>query len=586
MKKLIKMYGYNLAIIILIILFYLPSFQFTGIQDGDEFPSIAAPLRLAGVDWSGILSKNGIWHGYGHIFMLFPFFYLCKDWASIYIIIKSWGLFIWVFMALAIHYLCKKFLNCTECQSFVIAIICVLGVLKPDYGFGLSALTEEFIGFALVIISLLHEQNNKSPKWYLAFGSGFLMTYLFTIHSRAAIIVVSYIFVFSFFYIMNKDSIKISIILLFVVGLISGYLVYKGADSFYVRYVLSTNESVGSLDNNATSMVSRSLSSALMTSWNKNQITDLLKLIFSLTESANIISFGYLFVCITSIILYTINKYKMCKMLDGVSFIGIWGIISFTLMNLSIALKNYMKAENEPRMYLYIRYAIPFCILIILSGTIIIIREIEKFQNAYLLAGVVSVISYKMFMVLIVPKLNSKALMAMASIFKMFFCQENESPTMYFNKLLFYEIIICFVIIFRCIKHKEKLVISIYLAVSLFFWISSFDYKGKREDSIIASADASTEVLNWAEKENINIYVTTKQSNAPGYIRSLQTYNVRTKLNYLNEDEISELTDGILLSDLSKINTNVNLYSIQIDDNEYAYSKDLSLLQLIPIKEH
>ena len=247
-------------------------------------------------------------------------------------------------------------------------------------------------------------------------------------------------------------------------------------------------------------------------------------------------------------------------------------------MSFLLALKNAAKI-NPGRWLLYDRYAIPFCILIILSGVIILFREGKQLNKIIVFSFFVSLIAFKFFFVEVVQFLTSGNIYSMASIFKMFFHNNKEDASLYFGALLFFQFLIFVLIIGALMAKRERTILVVYMLVSVLFWISSFSYKEQRHLFADSKVDASIKAIAWAKDMGIDIYVTTEYGNAPSYVRYLQTSNALEELKYLRYENIDYLKDEILLTDLSKIESDGTIFSVRLDDNEYAYSRNNNYLE-------
>ncbi|SFD00311.1 hypothetical protein [Butyrivibrio sp. YAB3001] len=575
-----KAYMYIIAVII--ILFYLPCFMYSNIQDGDEWPSIAAVMKLAGIDWSGSMAAYGIWHGYGHIFFLAPIIALCKTWVQMYALIRVYSLIIWIIIGELVFILLDE-LGMDLNSSFVISIISALGILKPDYGLGLSAMTEEYLGLIQVIVAFLFVKqakiSNVIRKSIMIGVIWFLLAYTLTIHSRAIILIVGFGCVYFIYLIMNFGKWVYSSLIASSCGLALGMTVYKLFNSWYKQAVM-TNASggTGRMQNNASNVLAYSTKNLYLTFQGRGEVSRIGELFLSLLSGYSLVTFGLFTVCVVSVFTCFYDAIKKKMKLSPLMVASAWGLLCFFGMNFAYSLKNYIDIPGKGRLYLYLRYAIPFCILPIVFGCMCFL-QLKNYRKYIICISIgINLFLMKSFFLDVIPVLKSSNMTALASIYRLYL-YNGETPRVYFGRLLALLLVVCMGIIVLRKKYQIIFMVLVYLVSSAIFWGSAIS-KHVEKTSIVANAiNMSNIVVSWAHNKNINVYCYTEQSSAPSYPRFLVTMNPRENINPISEIENIDAINGILLSDYDGLELdNGSFFKIVLDDNEFLYATSIDLL--------
>lgn len=577
-KKVISKRVCISVIIILNCLVYSFCFLYDYLQDGDEFSSIAFPVYLAGGDWSDIIANTTIWHGFGHVLIFAPIFKFCKTWTAMYNVCRIGCLIGWIFLSVLIFYIASKYFELSNERCLLISLVCTLGNIKPDYGIGLSVETELPIGIITVISMLLLFKVNDSfgsKKRIYSFLLLMLAFYSFSIHSRAMVLILTIFAVVIVEFVVRRK--KIISFFWGIIGAGSGFTIYKFLNNCFVENVLTSGETQSSMINNISQISSSGLQrfSAILSS-GKNVVT-MFEIFFSLFSGFVILSFGALSLFIVADVQYIFLNCRR-KELDNLGIGVLVGLFSFFLMNGLIAIRQYANVLNKDRRWLiYLRYAMPFVVIIVFTGLVVILKKKCDLKRTLLVTTIINICILFYFANYPLQDLkNTSVMKALANIFRQFFYR-GEKVDEYFFKMIKLVIFLCFLAYYLLRKNKQFIVWTGYIMISILFLFSSLCWHYNRSQEVDTYTNASEEFIRSLERENDELGKIKIYCNATGlsFSRYLGTNCPWSEIDYVSSEDFQfiDLSDSIVLSDDDSLNMEIqNIYKIELDKNEFLYT--------------
>lgn len=578
-KKSIGIWCVCLAFLNIII--YCPCFLYCYIQDGDELSSIAYPMYLAGYDWSSIIANTSIWHGYGHVIFLSPFFKICNTWLEIYNVCRINSLVMWIVLSELIFLMCISLFKCNEKTSFVISVISSMGILKPDYGIGLCSMTEMPIGLIAVILVflLLKIMNSVGIKRHiLSFIMYFISLYSFTIHSRASVLLIAITITVILITMFNKKNI-ISIRGA-VLGAVTGGITYKILDNYYIKYILTDKSgAIGKTGNNIADVASTGINRVLAIFQSKDNIITAIDMFLTHISGFTILSAGFIWAFVVAIILYIYNKIREKEKIDNLIIISIFGMTSWMIMEVLLCLRQYFSImSGDKRWYIYLRYPIPFIIIVVIAGSMIIVKNREMVSKIFVYSSVLNIIFTMFFLIRSIEliKPNKKIMTALANIFRQFF-YDGEGVNAYYYKFILIEFAV-WIVAFIFIKNKKYWQPPVlYMLFSIVLLVGTYQWHYDNGILVRTETDASIKIIEKAMQDNEKIYCYQKGGR---YARYLQTQCFNIEIEYFNEN----LWNGsgiILSSDPELLVYDDKIVCCQLDENEYLYTYNVGYAEQI-----
>lgn len=558
-------------------------FTYNYLQDGDEFSSIAFPVYLAGGDWSEVVTNITGWHGYGHVIIYAPFFKFCKSWAQMYNICRIGSLFTWILLAVFIFYMASTFFDLKNSQSLLVALVCTLGNLKPDYGIGLSVESELPMGMlAITCMFLLISADSATgfKKKFCSFVLFFLMIYSLTIHSRGIVLILTSIAIIFLISILRKHLVVSPVFSLMGSG--TGFCVYKFLNEYYIQGVLTSSVGMqGSLVNSISNVQAAGLSKFLNMFFSLENIQLVFQIFLSLLSGFSILSFGIVSLFVVVDIQCIVGCIKNKKKDTSGLVIGILvGLISFFMMNGFIAINQYKEViAGDKRWFLYLRYAMPYAIMIVFTGLVVILKKNCNIKRALSISTIINVFLFLFFLEYPLQELKDTAIMnRLSNIFRQYF-YNGENADIYFYKMILYVSFVWFLFVFFIRRNKQLAVWGGYILISLVFTASTLIWHYRRAQEVYAYTDASEKIIRIIESENdalsnLDIYCNSKKVAFPRYLRTNCPWS---EIHYISVENINliDLENSMVFTDNSKLNEIISdIYKMQLDNNEFLYTRN------------
>lgn len=561
-------------------LIYLPCFTYNYLQDPDEFTSIAFPVYLSGGDWSDIIANTGKWHGYGHVLIFAPFFRLCKTWGEMYNVCRIGSLITWTLLAILIFHMASKYFKLGNEYSLLVSLICTMGNLKPDYGIGLSVMTELPMGIISVFIVFLLIKIDIAAgikKRIYSFCLFFLLFYSLSIHSRVIALILAVVLFIAVAKILQREMIVSPVFSIMGGGI--GCISYKLWNQFYVNAVLTTSEGIrGSVSNNISSVQSDGIEKLCEMFSSLENLKLVIEIFFSLLSGFTILSFGLigLFAVIDILVIVEVIRHRQ-KIVNSLTIGCFIGLFSFLLMNGLIAIQSYKTVlSGDRRWYIYLRYAIPFAIIMVFTGVVAILKKKCDIKKALLIATIINIGMILFFLEVPLQELKNTGIMGnLSNVFRQYFYNK-ENVDAYFFKMIIIALSLWLFIAYFLRKDKQIVVWCSYILVSIIFTVSSFFWHYNKAQTVYTYTDASEKIIKLVEDESkpftdMKIYSCDTDESFHRYLRVSCPWN---EIHYISEEKLNTIdrANSIVLSGRDGLEKAADgLYKCLLDNNEFLY---------------
>ena len=196
----------------------------------DEFGYWSVAASLAGKDWSQLI-KITPYYNFGYSLLLVPLFWLFDSYSLMYraAILLNIALVIGSFFLLKI--LAKEICNIKSVvlQNWLAFIICIYpSVLFQSQ----NAWSETLLYFLFILSVVLFGKYEKKPTYGNMIGLCFCLGYMYAVHQRTILILLSAIFVICIYILKEKKYLKqgilgivICIVCILMIGIFKDYLV-------------------------------------------------------------------------------------------------------------------------------------------------------------------------------------------------------------------------------------------------------------------------------------------------------------------------------------------------------------------------
>lgn len=545
----------------------------------DEMTSIGVPVFFSGVDWTDLMTLRLKWHGFGATILATPFIKIFGI-KNAYLILQIECLLFRVIACLLTFFISKKYFFLSEVQAAISAVLCNFGTLSPDEGRVLSAMTEVPITLIMIVIlSLTIEGGLKQEKRRIATTSlsVTLIVYMALIHSRVLVVALSYVIIIVFSKVFFRRWVisQVSLAAFAFLAIIEAIILYGYIDEKLYSFageIANTYNSVGNMAANGLSHVFTILEGENLYNFG---------LVFlSLCGSATFYSFGFIWIAVAVNVTYIYRKIKQNENeFDPLLIASLFGLISYWGMDIAYAIKSTnMVAVGYFRILTYLRYAVPFAWIMVLSALAIIFKGKYDIKATCTFAIFASLFCMKFFLAKAVPLLEKSGLGMSDTLFNKFL-YKGESVREYFIKILGFTVIILPIMLICMKKRKNYIMITVYTGISLVCMHSTYSLWEAQDQRHRNRVDSLNEVVRCLNQKDVNmdIYYYFEKNACYQYFL---IDNIDIKMNYAYNLEEIDLSDGVLFSD-AKIDLMDNAYTIKLDVWEYVYTLDTDIYEYI-----
>lgn len=555
-----------------ILIFY--SYPFNII--GDEIWTLSSAAKLAGFDWSGILT-GGRYYGMGFFSLFFPLFKTIDNPIILYRTLLGICVIANFFIALIAYYMLKNFTHIKEHLSHILlsvtASYIVILPITYIYNEHIYVLIVWIVVYLLLLINVNHSNKKKKFLYTLLLLS--VLTYSMLIHSRAVTLWIAVIGVIILYYISYRKWL-VDWKFFSIIG-ISSYLIINVIVEKQIKWLWTI-----SLDNlSNTSVYGGGLNNIFKPEYWQSFFSIILGQIFT----GDIFTGGLLvFLLILAIIMIFkalfSRRQKQCDASIFIVFCFTVICIIITICGQSVnwlpgvkdAISERKIVADAYRGITYLRYYMAYAGPFLLLGIIYIKEnwlEYRKFTTYTMLA---KFSLYGVWIIFIFPYIiysNSAA-----SSFRPFAFQPTYDITSgirtYFPAIGI-AIILFSILLFSLYKKQYKISIIIFSA----FFIYKYMYSGimilNTEQENFQSVDGIVEIM-----EN---HKNTKNKIDTIYVYGNQTLTEEIQWLFKNSIVINDTVDSnefIIFSDSAEAFNEIidsDTYYIEIDSNEYMCIK-------------
>ncbi len=172
----------------------------------DEIGAMAVAARMAGCDWSYVLSQANMYYGFGTVIFMFPVFVFIKNPFVIYQVLLGWGALIRTLPLI----ICFKIIDRTNIKnSFTVSLISVIAIMgAPTRATNID--NEPMLillGWCLFYLLIVLQDNlNQRQRCNYSLLLATILAFSLTVHTRAYIYILAVIIVVISYHIIYKKT--------------------------------------------------------------------------------------------------------------------------------------------------------------------------------------------------------------------------------------------------------------------------------------------------------------------------------------------------------------------------------------------
>jgi hypothetical protein len=204
--KIKKLYKIGTFLLILFFQIILNSNEIVPRSLPDEIGAMATAAKIAGHDWSYVLSQANMYYGFGTTLLMFPVFVFIKNPLIIYQILLGWGALIRTLPII----ICFKILDRVNIKnnfiSLLISIIAIIGA--PTRATNIDNEPMLILGGWCLFYLLIILQDNMSWRCRCKYSIvlAITLTFSLTVHTRAYIYILAIVMVVVFYQVVYRKS--------------------------------------------------------------------------------------------------------------------------------------------------------------------------------------------------------------------------------------------------------------------------------------------------------------------------------------------------------------------------------------------
>ncbi|SFC98337.1 hypothetical protein [Butyrivibrio sp. YAB3001] len=548
-----------LFILLVNILVWGKYLNLSNITNGDEYESLAIPFQLLGYRWAHITT----FHGFGATVLLTPFIYLFKGIGAPYLLFLVEALFFRVITATVTFYLFKKF-ELSNLYSLVMTLVVEFGMLGSTSESGLSAMTEipltlVTVSSLLIIYKIFLHKNSQQALWILLLGA--MLGYSMTIHTRGIVLFFGTAFVLIAESVRKKFFFKSNLILFIwplfyfaaeiLISLVRNNFYSSESDSNtvsgFVKYAVGTN---------AIDIV---------------KVKQVFINFFSILGAYIYWSFGVITLFVVAEIIYLLKKRNETN--DILWILTLYGLVLFFTMNFLISYVSYdVVRKGQFRWLVYVRYSLPFAIVIVTNGIVILTRVSFRKKIWLGIAGI-NVLCGKLFLNYVPEMLDKGGNGLNNTSFNMFSVLPltDNTANEYFSKLF---LVVTFVSLLMIISRKCNLIYFVYVFLSMLVIFQQRDITFQRDIQRTKYYYSSLNAYRAIDTSTLDsVYV---HGNNWRYY-----YNLEFQMAYIKDlgyKEGEDLSNSVLFSN-EKMDVEKSIYEVVLDTQQYAYTGNIEVYE-------
>jgi len=556
-----------ILLVFMTIISVIPYLYFDNIINEDEYESLIYPFYVCGVQW---LKGNGF-HGFLHTIIITPFLRIFGKIGEIYFFFLIECLIFRIVIALIVYWFGKK-MGCSEKQSLLIAIVCVVGIIGPCEGPKLSALAEVplcLISLGMVICFTKLQINNFSGKIKSLLCLSLFIVAAVCLHSRAIVYLITSFVIVGIYMIKNKEWYLMCYAFCLPMYKLANTFQQYITDSVSYTYVENRPNTIGNF-------LAAGLF-GLMQEFVK-EAYDIITHLIGLVDTYILLSFGTFPIVICAIIQYLLKNIKNKN--DILWYVSLFGILNWFIMSVAAAKVGAAPVNNgDYRWYTYVRYAMPFTVVVVMSGLIILVRNKEIIGKLITGALIIDLLACKSFLNIVVKKYISVDFPMEKTAFYGIFEEGNIQQTFITYMFIMCSLIFMIYIIYNKWKCSYISLIVVYLIVSTIFAQKQYDFFKKNDIERTDLYYESYEFIKNIELDGIKkVYI----SGDFWYEFYLEQRVALVQFSEFKGIEEDKLADSILITNQLEQNMNEGVYYINLNDsNQYVVTQSVEIYNYI-----
>lgn len=554
--------NYNLWLVVTIIAINGIFLKQRHLSNVDEFSSLAAAAFLGGDNWTP-LCETAAFHGFGMTIILTPLYYFGFDGQIIYKFLLVICLLMRIGNGALVKALAQNVFSISESQAFMTAVLCEAGMLAPDEGAPLSAMSEVPSLFICLIALWLFVKGRNSNRIIFYLFSSICLAYGSFVHSRILIAYAGMLICATYYLIRSN---KRRIVLAFLFAFAVSYYCLTQISKNIIALVYggrSSTELITTTSGLITSRIGKYFGYLL----DLERIKTLLFTIMSQFGAYTFFTFGFiwffLLLGVKECIAYARIK-KHVRSDETKIVIIIWGLFSFIGMIFSISLSSTGAVlEGNYRWLTYLRYSLPYSTIVCMIGWGVLFERKAESKD-FVAAGMIGAVAMKFFVIYTCNVLDTSGYKINYSIFNRLFCVGKPLSKVYFSQYLLAVISVWIVVLIA--RKNRSVVVLIFLITSALINLHFYKYFQSVEYIKEKTSQVTIDFINSDFCLSDEVYMIGNQK----YLYEIQAASPR-KTVYPVEEICSDYC-MIFSDNLVEVS---DMYVYQLGEKQYVYCSNL-----------
>ncbi|SFC26647.1 hypothetical protein [Butyrivibrio sp. YAB3001] len=553
----------------------------------DEVSAISIAPRIAGFDWSDVVSQAG-YYGIGYLFIYAPLFRLGLDSLLIYKIMILGSAIILGFSSIVCNKIIHDFFpEIKSTERMLFSMVC--GCMSFCSTYQPSMRNEEMLILVCWLISycLFEIIEHNYLRYRIALI--ILCLYSLTLHERAAVFAMSLIAIsIVYFLITKKRIVSISDAVLLIIGAV----IIKAFLKMYRNSIWSGTSVVRNTSVTNTVVIGLSRIGV-----DKYYLKSIFSILFGVNYTTCAVSCCLFAIALTAIIIQFGKSIKKDdEDISSVYVVGIYSLVCYLIILIGLILtwgdNVYYGFKSETtdwfyhyKAFTYLRYpgfAVP---TISMTGLIIWHENPKKRKEISLWSGMFIMIMTILWHWLILPYISNQKALMFLPITALDYSIKVDSNNWVFTMQIVLLIALFWILVAN--KKHSTIIMSIfliiYLSMARIYAFNNIELKA--EERVLTNADAGVSLINYLKENTENkleinsIDVDRESDHQIWYLYQFYCYDVHIIPNLPNlaNEEIIILTNGII----PECEDNNDILCYQLDNNEYIYYKGDSISSLL-----
>lgn len=544
---------------------------------------------IAGHDWSELLS-NTDYFGVGFYVICYPFVALIKDRYILHQVILAFVCILETIPSILCYKILRKDFNI---EDKVYCFIVAIAISFFDVVYTVTALNEHPLKIILWIIVYMVLRiigtDKKSKKIIYTVIISVLLCYSLTIHSRAILTVMAFVFVVAAYFIIYKKWLVQPVA--FILTIAPLYIGSKKLVKYVVSFLWRTSDSSGLRNSDGAAGKTLGMIKYL---FQENGIRGFVNTISAQLFSGNVYSFGVLniMLIVFFIILFLALKYrkdesKHTEINRKVFFVFVFLMTAACITVVADAFYTLLGATiligrgQGAKFYFFLRYFFYYLspVLCVLAGMYYYMKDCTLTRKIIKIAERIFELDALYVLISIMPTAWGTNSPKLDALYYMAPFSGRKYGT-YMSKFDFYiavfVIIMAYVIMYHFTKAERKkfylIVLAAVFAYEYYYVSLVYDY-GLAERNYYYIDAYKEKIYNSEEYRDVNnnLYIINNS-----FLSQITQYEMPDRVVHYGDDY--NMSDGVLLvsSKLTwgQVTQHKFRYMYKLDNNEYIYSKE------------